>query len=330
MKRKFKIISKILTFLMVINLALGTTRGYAASYTYTPLKDMDWGDIIKFGGREWVIISPSAGYIILSPKYANYNGSAIGKEEKRKWGSGSYKNSAIRSYLNGDFLKKLGADNEGLIQTVTWSCGNINDVNSETVEDKVGLFNIFEFEDLFYTGFFDHESERYCWWLNTWYTSGEAVMAGVWDGNFLVDTTSMSWEWGVRPVLYLKPGLYVSKDGQVFDPKSDFVTTKDIEDGTIKLEDLSDEVKNKMEYITTITVVTGQAFNVAIGGYDSITHNASNSGVTVDNSNTSDGYIRLSGILSIEGVQKITIEGQDFIFNVINPPSPGTVNAVFN
>ena len=79
----------------------------------------------------------------------------------------------------------------------------------------------------------------------------------------------------------------------------------------------------------TIKVVKGNSFNLSIGGCDSISNGASASGVTVENTNATDGYIKLTGILNTTGIQKITISGINFIFDVANPPTSATVTVTF-
>lgn len=313
--KKFLKIMCMVIVIASVSIVLGNIPSYAA--LNTSLSSMSVGDIVSFGGKQWVIVDPSTGLIVLNSNDGN-----------RKWDAGNsntYSSSDIRTYLNGTFLNSIPTDDRDLIQDYTWNVGGHSNESGSTVTDKVGLLTKSEYEAVRGSAF-PSGGQGYVWWLITpassnsnhvWYVSS--------DGD--VSRHNADNSFGVRPALHLKSGLYVSGGQITEDPGT--VTTTEIQDGTILLADLSEEVKNGIGN-TAITVVKDQAFNVVMAGHDNVTNGASASGVTVENVDGADGFIKLSGTFNSSGIQKVTIEGSVFIFNVIEAPSAATVTATFN
>ncbi|WP_123042046.1 Ig-like domain-containing protein [Cohnella candidum] len=108
------------------------------------------------------------------------------------------------------------------------------------------------------------------------------------------------------------------------------LTGEDIEDGTIGLADLADDVTKRLSGGTVLTVVQDQPFDVAVAGHDSLQNGAESDGVTVTNTDGSDGYIRLSGTLTVPGIRTVTIDGASFVFDVTEAPADSPISVTFD
>lgn len=108
------------------------------------------------------------------------------------------------------------------------------------------------------------------------------------------------------------------------------LTGDDIEDGTIGLADLAEDVTKRLSGGTVLTVVQNQPFDVAVAGHDSLQNGAESDGVTVTNTDGNDGYVRLSGTLTGTGIRTVTIEGASFVFDVTEAPADSPVSVTFD
>lgn len=198
MKKKLSIILVVL--LVFTNMGLGSTNSYAASNT--PLENMTAGAKIKFADKEWIILDPSVGYIILASN-----------DGDRQWDtddSNDYESSDIRKYLNGTFLDSLGEENEDLIMEVIWNCGDETSEVSKKVRDKVGLLTYSEYENYKNGLVLDLNDWNYNWWLLTPYSGHYTNVWVVYTDGNLDHYAPITLSLGVRPALYLKSGLFVS------------------------------------------------------------------------------------------------------------------------
>ncbi|MCM1988868.1 DUF6273 domain-containing protein, partial [Oceanirhabdus seepicola] len=218
MKKKLSIILVIL--LILTNMGLGsTTKAYVASNT--PLESMNPGDKIIFADKEWIILDPDVGYIILA--------SNDGDRQRNSTDNNDYASSTIRAYLNGDFLNSLKEENKDLITEVIWNCGPEKIVKihkydydwyysvevSERVRDKVGLISYSEYIN--YSKYFNPKGGvlepidwNYSWWLMTPNSGVSDLVWYVGTYGDLYHYGYITYSLGVRPALYLKSGIFVS------------------------------------------------------------------------------------------------------------------------
>ena len=75
------------------------------------------------------------------------------------------------------------------------------------------------------------------------------------------------------------------------------------------------------------TVVAGKSFSFATNKYDDMS-SGSHDGVTVTNSTVGDGAVMVSGKINTVGNYVITINGKNFIFNVIQEPNSSNVTVI--
>lgn len=79
-----------------------------------------------------------------------------------------------------------------------------------------------------------------------------------------------------------------------------------------------------------LTVIDGRPFNIVVAGGDAIATGTASGGVTVTNTNMTDGFVKLSGTLTGLGERVVTIDGIKFIFKIISAPSGSTITATFS
>lgn len=172
---KKKLTSITLIVLILINVTLvKTINSYGA--TNKCLEDMTAGDEIKFAGKEWIILDPNVGFIILASNdgIRNWHGEINDANNE-------YVGSDIRKYLNGEFLESLGEENKDLIMDIIWNCGLNEKTDSEgkmyygeaskNVRDKVGLLTCSEYRNhsKYYNsgvGVLNENDWDYMWWLS--------------------------------------------------------------------------------------------------------------------------------------------------------------------
>lgn len=187
---------------MSMNLSVGTELAYAeSSSSYISLAQKQVGDQVSFAGKEWVILDPEKGFLILKDVC----------DEKVAWGNKNYKQSTIRRYINGKFLNSLSYY-KNFIEDTTWDCSNYWSTN---VTDKVGLLPWDEYckchtylpaasKDWFVLALYREQGYDDC---------AAVIYPNHANGGYSLDRPC-----GVRPVLYLKSGFKVSNEGQVLTP----------------------------------------------------------------------------------------------------------------
>lgn len=97
----------------------------------------------------------------------------------------------------------------------------------------------------------------------------------------------------------------------------------------MEIRQLADLLGQGTDNIPDITVVKGKPFSKIIAAYDAMT-GGSSSGVSVTNTDQSDGVIQVSGVLDQEGEQTVQINGSTFIFHVIEEPDSANVTVIFD
>ncbi|QOR36844.1 hypothetical protein IMX26_08560 [Clostridium sp. 'deep sea'] len=202
------------------------TQQVCTPKTYTALKDKNAGDIVKFGGKEWILLDPAKGMIILASEDSS-------KQWHNKYlDKNNYANSTIRAYLNGEFINSLGEKNQNVIQVKTWDCtrasykdytynGKITYENQKRhVTDKVGLLTISDCEK--YKSHIALEDTRPYEWQYYWWLITAASDADYWafvakkDGTpFCINDTVVDDYYNVRPVIYLEPCLVLDEENKV-------------------------------------------------------------------------------------------------------------------
>ncbi len=190
---KNKISCIVIMLLVLINLVSGGVKEASAA-VYITVESKAKGDIITFADRQWIILEPANGLIILRDNDGN-----------RVWHSeqyGNYEFSSIRAYLNGEFLNKLGDENKSVIRDWTWNCGPEIDEDRESVTDKVGLLTRNEY----FKHYSQYVPQSFNWWLMTICLNGKAFYAP----NLYTSALNVS-DIGVRPCLHFKPGTLINR-----------------------------------------------------------------------------------------------------------------------
>ncbi|MGE5701215.1 MAG: cadherin-like beta sandwich domain-containing protein [Clostridia bacterium] len=179
---------------------LQMTTQQAEAGSYKPLSTASTGEYISFGGKEWMVLDPSTGYILaryLEPSRA------FDPDNTNTFAPGDPNNIAY--WLNNDFYNSL-ANNEW-IESKNWTTGREHEESSSSVSAKVGLISKSEYET--YKSVFSGG--------NFWTRTPDML------NNFIMYIGNNSYAganyngWSPRPALYLKPGLYLTPSGQVTD-----------------------------------------------------------------------------------------------------------------
>lgn len=87
--------------------------------------------------------------------------------------------------------------------------------------------------------------------------------------------------------------------------------------------------KLKQIEVPRITCVAGKPYNDFIAAYDDMTPVTAD-GVSITNDSDKDKVIHVSALFETEGTHVIVIQGNTFIFKVVNEPDSSNVNVVFN
>lgn len=126
--------------------------------TKTPIKDLDNGSIVKFGGREWILLDNKTGYLI----------SLLGVGEHKFDASNKRFNLSdtnnIGYWLNTDFLSNLEYRDRQSILDHKWNVAGEEQESQETVTAKVGMLSM-------------SEANKYKDILNKYPTIDDALMA---------------------------------------------------------------------------------------------------------------------------------------------------------
>lgn len=104
------------------------------------ITELPLGAIVVFDDREWILVNPSEGKLVLK------DSATKGEWDSSK--SNEYETSSIRDYLNNSFINTITPSFRNYIEEKIWSCGTENNENYKTVIDKVGLLTKNEYENL--------------------------------------------------------------------------------------------------------------------------------------------------------------------------------------
>ncbi|WP_066495908.1 DUF6273 domain-containing protein [Abyssisolibacter fermentans] len=173
---------------------------------------LKFGDAVFFAGRQWIVLNPSNGLLIMSENDGN-----------RQWDKNScedYENSSIRKYLNEDFLNKIPEKERALIQDWTWNCGEKYKEEEKTVRDKIGLLSKSEFDK--YNDFFSQNVTLFDWWL----INSKGLNADV-DICYYIGVTSQS---GVRPAIHIRKDVFITDDREIVFDDRNLISQIDIAD----------------------------------------------------------------------------------------------------
>ncbi|HWR61358.1 MAG TPA: Ig-like domain-containing protein, partial [Clostridia bacterium] len=131
-----------------------TDRSLIANFKPIPagfdiLSGLSVGSIVNFGGKEWILLNPQTGYMILK---VNLGSLAYDNELGQRYNPSRTGNVAY--YLNNDFLNSLYAGDRSLVQEHTWGIGaatgdygiSVAGENASTTSCKVGLLSCSEWK----------------------------------------------------------------------------------------------------------------------------------------------------------------------------------------
>jgi hypothetical protein len=175
-----------------------------------PLKSLNAGDTVHFGGQTWIVLDPGSGYLLMKYFYGvdrEFDKSTWGdKPNNTPWIFGNPNDpNNIAYYLNNTFLNSLDIADRSLIQSHSWTNGNeINDATS-TVTCDIGLISYGEYKNIQNS----INSLPDIWWTRT---TMSGPILGDWevgaDGElFIAAPNDIA---SVRPALYLDPNDLVS------------------------------------------------------------------------------------------------------------------------
>ena len=94
-------------------------------------------------------------------------------------------------------------------------------------------------------------------------------------------------------------------------------------------ESLKKIANNREQSPVTMNVVGGKRFDFYTKGY-SDTVGGTSEGVTVVNTDMTDDYIQVTGIINDSGPKEIIIDNRKYIFNVLTEPDSSNVTIIFN
>lgn len=182
---------------LLIGFALSDIQVHADS-SYTLLRDKSPGEVVVFSDREWLVLEPSTGLVILkevmgTSQYYDYN---------------EYKPSHLRATVNNPAFRNTFTDEEWLsIRNWTWYCGYLGNENRDWVNEKIGFLSTIQYDA--YKGI-PNLNITPSWWLMT---PGDfrplACKVYKDTGRFTAESDSYA---GVRPCLHLLPDSKVDND----------------------------------------------------------------------------------------------------------------------
>lgn len=186
MKRVFIIVAISLVF-------FGGNKANAEGY---PFKS---GDYVKLNGYEFRVLDPTTNYI-----------HSVNNLENRAFSTNNNNFSTtedgnIGKYLNTEFLGNL-AEFEPYIEQKLWQ---------GSVPAKIGLISIVEYRNN--RPLFPLNGDGSTWWTISKYAPYDTMLFTI-KGNGREDYSVRSLSFGVKPSLYLKPGLLFEGSGSKSDP----------------------------------------------------------------------------------------------------------------
>lgn len=106
--------------------------------TKTPIKDIENGSVVKFGGREWILLDNKTGYLISLLDI----GEQVFSPDNKKFDPVSVNN--IGYWLNNNFLSTLEYRDRQSILEHTWNTGGEDAESQTTVKANVGMISMSE------------------------------------------------------------------------------------------------------------------------------------------------------------------------------------------
>ncbi|MGB9662975.1 MAG: fibronectin type III domain-containing protein [Moorellaceae bacterium] len=180
------------------------------SFAATPLHDKPPGTIITFSDKQWMILDQKPDgttYIILN---SNNGDRAFDPDNTQLFNPTDSNN--IGYYLNNTFYNSLSQ--KDLIVTHSWDIKFEDGSGSqENVTCKIALISYAEYQT--YRSLFPANGTTYLWWTRT----PERVFSNrvyYIDAQGKLTSYYANYSRGVRPTLYLQPGLLVTDTNEVF------------------------------------------------------------------------------------------------------------------
>ena len=182
--------------------------------TSTPgtLSGLAQGDIVKLGGKNWIVLNPGTGYLMLK-EYCLIRSFDLdsSKDTTAVFDPTSLTNAAY--YINNTFLSSLSAVDQALIQDKSWTTGSRTNEAASTVSCKVGLISYNEF--LAYYNASDIYNNTYYYWTRT--PSGFGIWTVFPHGGLLNDGAYYDGN-SIRPTVYLSPSTVIFGSGTSENP----------------------------------------------------------------------------------------------------------------
>ncbi|MGC5326895.1 cadherin-like beta sandwich domain-containing protein [Brevibacillus sp. SYSU BS000544] len=173
-----------------------------------PLSLASGKDIISFGGKQWILLNPSSGYMILKDHEITREFDPMYTQLYDPTDSDN-----LAYYLNNDFYNSLS--NKEWIEYKNWTIGNEKNESANSVWANVGLISREELT-LYQTQFgYIPVPSRSFWTRTPGSARSDLVYAASQFGAGSDVVGAYNTYFAVRPTVYLKPGLYVTSDGQI-------------------------------------------------------------------------------------------------------------------
>ena len=162
---------------------------------------------LTYGGLNWLVLSETdESVLVLSEK-------SVGNMPFDKDNNNDWKQSSLRKYLNGDFLKQLkknGADLSKIIPMHRDLTADDGLTDYGSCEDKVSLLTVDEYRKHRYS----ITNLDNWWWLATAYSTASnnysSLARSVYTDGTLGNGYAYNGTYGVRPALALSSEIFVS------------------------------------------------------------------------------------------------------------------------
>ncbi len=173
--------------------------------TSVPLKSLTAGSIVSFGGQMWIVLDPSAGYLLMQGVYGSSQQFDLADDDT--FDPDNPNNIAY--YLNNTFYNSLDAADLPLIQSHSWTTGDETADTSTTpaATCNIGLISLTESRT--YQNYISASS--FYWWTRT---PVHAFPGNNWDVH-PAGSNRPYWYAHSTVFIYARPALYLNPDNLV-------------------------------------------------------------------------------------------------------------------
>lgn len=179
---------------------VGTEKADAA---ILKIKDLQAGSVIRFGGRDWIVLNPITGYLISNTSIGTH---AFDPDKTNIFNPGDGNN--IGHYLNNDFYNTFTNEEKAVIKTNNWSIGYDSNEYASTVSAKISLISTSEYN--IYKNYMNINNQTQ--YLRTPFGFSNSPNTHVWfmpNNNLSNEYYNATMKHNIFPTMYIDSGMSV-------------------------------------------------------------------------------------------------------------------------